>query len=98
MKNGNFWFHGAECQFENLQTGQIVELVIWGFGTEYGILDSYFFYNYIQTTAKHQKLAMFFGADYKNVAKALDIVEYMGYLERIGTSARQRIATPFSSR
>ncbi len=77
----DFWFHGAECQFVNKKTGQLIELIITN-GTEFGALSDYFFLNYIRTTPKFQKLADFFEKDDKSIHKSLDVLEEMGYLVR----------------
>lgn len=38
-----YFLHGAECRFDNVRTGQIVEVIITTF-PEFGALDGYFFY------------------------------------------------------
>ncbi|MFK8054791.1 MAG: hypothetical protein AB8F78_01620 [Saprospiraceae bacterium] len=78
----NFWFHGAECQFENRRTGQIVEIVV-DYCPEYGALDSFFFLRYIDTTPAFIKLSEFFAGDWKSLSKALDMLEERGNLRRI---------------
>jgi len=50
-----YYFHGAECRFDNLKTGQIVEL-IYITQPEFGFLDGYFFFNYLATTDRFKKL------------------------------------------
>ena len=86
----NFWFHGAECQFENKVTGQIVELVITN-GPEFGALDSYFFLNYLKTTPEFVELANFFSDDSKAVTKALNLLEDIGKLQRINNTSQRGI-------
>lgn len=86
----NFWFHGAECQFENQKTGQIVELVITN-GPEFGALDSYFFLKYLKTTPKFKELASFFSDDITSVTKALNLLEDLGKLQRINNTSQRGI-------
>lgn len=86
----NFWFHGAECQFKNHKTGQIVELVIT-YGTEFGALDSYFFLTYLQTTSKFKALADFFSEDLTSVTKALNLLEDLGMLHRINDESQRGV-------
>jgi hypothetical protein len=86
----NFWFHGAECQFENRVTGQIVELVITN-GSEFGVLDSYFFLKYLKTTPEFKELANFFSDDSKAVTKALNLLEDLGKLYRINNTSQRGI-------
>ena len=86
----NFWFHGAECQFKNQITGQIVELVITN-GSEFGALDSYFFVQYLKTTPKYRELANFFSEDASAVTKALNLLEDLGKLQRIDNTSQRGI-------
>ena len=86
----NFWFHGAECQFENHKTGQIVELVITN-KSEFGALDSFFFLNYLKTTPRFKKLADFFSNDSNAITKALNLLEDLGKLQRINYTSQRGI-------
>ena len=76
-----YYLHGAECQFENINTGQIVEVIIIE-KPEFGYLDTYFFYNYMATTERFKKLASWFDNDYLKVGKAIDILSREGILTR----------------
>ncbi len=67
-----YFFHGAECRFDNLCTGQVVEL-IYITRPEFGFVDGYFLYNYMATTDNFKDLAIWFG-DHLNVWKAIDIL------------------------
>jgi len=78
----NYYLHGAECQFENTQTKQIVEIIIIT-KPEFGCLDGYFFYNYMITTYKYKALAQALGNDYINVCKAIDLLAKEGILTRM---------------
>ena len=86
----NFWFHGAECQFKNQITGQIVELIITN-GSEFGALDSYFFLQYLKTTPEFKELANFFSEDASAVTKALNLLEDLGKLQRIDHTTQRGI-------
>jgi hypothetical protein len=86
----NFWFHGAECQFENHKTGQIVETIITN-GTEYGALDSFFFGKYLLTTEKFKSLGIFFNQDSASITKALNLLEDAGRLIRINNFSQRGI-------
>lgn len=76
----NYYLHGAECQFENVKTKQVVEVIVVT-KPEFGYLDGYFFYNYMATTERFKSLAAFFNNDYSNICKAIDFL----VLERILT-------------
>ena len=78
----NYYFHGAECQFENTKTGQIVESIVVT-KPEFGYLDCYFFYNYLATTDRFKNLASFFNHDYTNICKAIDLLALEGLLTRV---------------
>lgn len=75
-----YYFHGAECRFDNLSTGQVVEL-IYVTKPEFGYLDGYFFYNYMVTTAKFKDLANWFG-DSRNVWIAMETLADRDILTR----------------
>jgi len=78
----NYFFHGAECKFENIRTGQIVEIIIIT-RPEFGCLDGYFLFNYMTTTSKFNKLTGHFGKNYLNVWKAIDVLADEGILTKL---------------
>jgi hypothetical protein len=47
--NWNYKFHGSGCDFENSLTGQFL-YVKTSIPGEYGVIDDYYLYKYIQTT------------------------------------------------
>ncbi|MEM6316138.1 MAG: hypothetical protein AAF960_00625 [Bacteroidota bacterium] len=89
-KEWTFWFHGAECQFKNRITGQIVELIITN-GSEFGALDSFFFLRYLKTTSKFKELANFFLDDSKAITKAFNLLEDLGKLRRISNISQRGV-------
>ena len=86
----NFWFHGAECQFKNHLTGQIIEIVITN-GPEFGALDSFFFLQYLRTTPKFHNIARLVSDHSSSVTKVLNILEDLGKLKRIDNSSQRGI-------
>lgn len=73
--------HGQHCRFENRKTGQIVEVSMW-FGTEFGVLDPYFFFDYMRTTpclAPPLELRDAF----HDTRRAMEILEERGKLAKI---------------
>ncbi len=54
-----FYLHGSHCHFENINTGQSVE-VRYTEKPEFGYLDGFFFLNYMQTTVRFKNLADWF--------------------------------------
>jgi hypothetical protein len=83
-----YWFHGAECVFENTRTGQVVEL-IWVTTPEFGFLDGYFFYNYMLTTERYKELAKWFES-YSNVWEAIDRLAEIEILYNVPTAGIAR--------
>lgn len=75
----NYFLHGAECQFEDVETKQVVEIIVIN-KPEFGYLDCYFFYNYMSTTERFKKLAAFFNNNYLNICKAIELLVLEGVL------------------
>lgn len=73
-----FYLHGSHCRFDNVITGQAVE-VLFTEKPEFGYIDGFFFYNYIRTTVHFQDLAAIF-TDELNVYKAIDVLVEEGTL------------------
>jgi hypothetical protein len=69
--NWLFDVHGEHCMFENLTTGQILEVSL-GDKESVGNLDPYFFYNFLKTTANLQHLTKHFDNPFKDT---LDLFE-----------------------
>ncbi|MFW2172431.1 DUF6896 domain-containing protein [Acinetobacter guillouiae] len=55
----SFFVHGEHCMFENLITGQILEVSL-GNKESIGNLDPYFFYNFLKTTFEFNHLTKYF--------------------------------------
>jgi hypothetical protein len=67
LPNGwRFWFHGMECQFVHEDTGQTVEVKL-GFYPEFGVLDPWFFKEFLETTPGPASIAALCN-DYHNAA------------------------------
>lgn len=75
-----FYLHGSHCRFDNVITGQAVE-VRFTDKPEFGFLDGFFFYNYMQTTDRFKDLADWFKEEL-NVYDAIDILVEEGILTR----------------
>lgn len=75
-----FYLHGSHCRFDNLKNGKTVE-VRYTEKPEFGCLDGFFFYNYMQTTDRFKDLASWF-IDHINVCDALDILVDKGILKK----------------
>jgi hypothetical protein len=84
-----YYFHGGECQFRNVRTGQIVEVCL-GFRDEFGVLDPYFFFQFVSTTPALEKVAQLFTDGFHDTLRALEILERHGYLGRISSQSGDR--------
>lgn len=84
-----YGFHGGECQFRNMPTGQILEICL-GFQNEFGVLDPYFFFQFISTTPGLEKVAKLFNDGFHDTRRALEILEQHGYLRRISSQPDNR--------
>lgn len=85
-----YCFHGDECQFRNTQTGQVLEICL-GFGDEFGVLDPYFFYQFVSTTPGLENVARLFKDDFHDTRRTLDILERHGHLRRVRGPADHRV-------
>jgi hypothetical protein len=85
-----YQFHGAECQFRNTKTGQILEICL-GFGDESGVLDPYFFYQFVSTTPGLEKVAKLFSDSFHDTRRALKILEQRGHLRQISSPSENRV-------
>ncbi|WP_339613448.1 hypothetical protein [uncultured Rubinisphaera sp.] len=81
-------FHGLQCCFRHTKTKQVVDVEI-AFGDEFGVLDPYFFGQFVTTTPKFKPLGKLFPRLYHDCRRSLDVLEELGHLVRIKTD------TPF---
>jgi hypothetical protein len=89
LPNGwRFWFHGMECQFVHEDTGQTVEVKL-GFYPEFGVLDPWFFKEFLETTPELASVAALCN-DYHNTTQAFEVLEQHGYLERLTSQTAPR--------
>ena len=75
-----FYLHGSHCRFDNLKTGQAIE-VQYTEKPEFGCLDAFFFYTYMQTTDRFKELANWF-INHINVYNAIKILVEEGVLTK----------------
>lgn len=72
--NWSFWVHGEHCKFENIETGQILEVSL---GNQESIknLDPYFFYNFLSTTENYKHLTKYFKDPFKDTCNFFEALE-----------------------
>ena len=73
--------HGQHCRFENRQTGQTAEVSLW-FGTEFGVLDPFFFFDYMKTTPGLEPPSELRDG-FHDTCRAMDILEERGRFARV---------------
>ncbi len=73
--NWHFYFHGEDCQFTNISTGQKLEV----YYLDYTFIDPYFLLCYIETTPEYEELHKLFQNSFNDFAHALDVLEENGY-------------------
>lgn len=76
-----FQFHGYECLLTNKNTGQSLD-IIFIHRPEFGVLDPYFFLDFINTTPELSSLKTLFNDNGDFVAQALLTLEAFGEVER----------------
>ncbi|MCG2617489.1 hypothetical protein LZZ85_24535 [Terrimonas sp. NA20] len=82
VEGWNYYFHGAHCGFENIRTGQTVEVSLI-FGSEFGDLDPYFFSKYIKSTPAYRPLPVEIFEDYADGVRINEKMISLGKFERI---------------
>ncbi len=77
----SYHFHGAECSFQNHKTGQFLDIKII-YGREYGVIDNFFLYKFIQTTKSLQNQFKLLNGTSHNLRKVTSVLYREGYLIR----------------
>lgn len=80
-----YFIHGFHCHFKNIKTGQEIE-VPFMFGMEFGVLDPYFFAQFIKSTPKYYPLPVDIYQDYNDAQRILEILLDLGLLEKINSN------------
>jgi hypothetical protein len=80
-----YCFNGMECSFINLQTGQDLDVKL-NYPDEYGVLDPYYFVNYIITSGTYHNLDLKIYDAYRDGSIILNVLEKRGRLIRIQSS------------
>ena len=75
----NYYFHGAECAFENVKTGQYLDVKII-YGREYGVIDNFFLYRFIETTESLKYQFELLQGKSQNLRKVINVFKQEGYL------------------
>jgi hypothetical protein len=75
-----YYFHGFECCFENIRTGQIVDATLRDYGKTIFIPDPYFLAQFIETTSSEQEISRLVDLNFHDMGQVLRVLVKYGYL------------------
>lgn len=81
-ENWHYAFHGYECRFQNQTTQQVLDVKL-GYPGEWGVLDPYFFYEFIKTSLEFQEILALLEDGFHDAARVLDVLEAAGLLRLV---------------
>ncbi|MDK8179583.1 hypothetical protein [Paenibacillus sp. UMB4589-SE434] len=81
---GNWYYdvHGEHCMFENVETGQKLEVSL-GRIDDIGNMDPYFFYDFLKSTKKFKHLIEYFGNPFGDMLNFFEVLEKQKMLMNI---------------
>ena len=80
--NWNYFFHGFQCRFVDRASGQVADIE-FGFGEEFGALDPWFWYQFLETTPRYAHLASWLALGYADARRMFDVLIEAGLLVEI---------------
>lgn len=81
----NYRFHGDSCEFKNKNTEQILDVKI-GRGLEFGFIDNFFLYRFIETTESLKKQSSLLAGKESNLQKVINVFKREGLLSALPSS------------
>lgn len=97
IDNWRYYFHGFHCGFENLETGQEIEVSLI-FGLEFGDLDPYFFTRFIKSTPQYQPLPVEIYEDYSDGVSINEKMLLLGIFETIPSNVENQFGIVVADR
>jgi hypothetical protein len=85
LDSWKYYIHGFHCGFENIMTGQLIEVSLV-FGLEFGDIDPFFFSQFIKSTPKYRPLPIDIFEDYADGKKINEKMISLGKFERINSN------------
>lgn len=97
VEGWRYYVHGFHCGFENIKTGQNIEVPLV-FGLEFGDLDPYFFTNFIKSTPKYNPLPVHIFEDYSDGVRINEKMISLGKFEKISSNVGNHYGTVAADR
>jgi len=88
--NWQYWFHGHECQFRNVATGQVVDARLKDYGKQRALLDPYFLAVFVRTTPEEARVSELLKDEFHDTERVLKILVEKGYLSCQPSQALRR--------
>ena len=80
-KEWSYFFHGKECRFRNLTTGQIVDMRLDDYENEEAIPDPFFLSQFVHSTPSENHISNLIKDDFNDMNRALKTLKENGYFE-----------------
>lgn len=80
-----YYIHGMHCAFTHKRTGQHIEVPL-SYGEEFGVLDPYFFTDFIHTTPEFKPIPVPIFESYADGKRILDVMLELGKYEKINSN------------
>jgi hypothetical protein len=77
--NWEYWFHGHECQFRNVATGQVADVRLKDYGNKLALLDPCFLATFVRTTPEATQVSKLLKDEFHDTARVLKILVEKGY-------------------
>jgi len=97
IEDWRYYVHGFHCCFENIKTGQVIEVSLVN-GLEFGALDPYFFTGFVKSTPDYKPLPIEIFEDYADGVRILEKMEEIGKFEKVNGIYEGRFDTVVTDR
>jgi hypothetical protein len=97
IEDWRYYVHGFHCCFENIKTGQVIEVSLVN-GLEFGALDPYFFTGFVKSTSGYKPLPIEIFEDYADGVRILEKMEEIGKFEKVNGIYEGRFDTVVTDR
>jgi len=81
-------FHGRQCRFDSVKTGAYLDVELC-FGEEFGVLDPWFFSQFLRSIPEYGPLASLLKDDYHDTVRVLEVLHRHGRLQTVTGPSRR---------